>query len=152
MQDFISISGVIGTEPRHITTAAGLDVTSFRLGSSRSRFDAARGEWVDEETNWYSVVAFKTLAEAAAQALHKRDRVLVQGRLKVQESKDDAGRTRVTAEIVAEAIGRDVRPGKAGAAGDGGESADGAAAERGDRELQAVGWAAPGAEGPDIPF
>ena len=151
MQDFISISGVIGTEPRHITTAAGVDVTSFRLGSSRSRFDAVRGEWVDEETNWYSVVAFKSLAEAAAQALHKRDRVLVQGRLKVQESKDDSGRTRVTAEIVAEAIGRDVRPRKAGAVGEG-EVADGTTVERGDRELQAVGWAAPGADGREIPF
>ena len=45
MSDIITITGLIATTPRHVVTAEGLPITSFRLASSQRRYDkAAKGE------------------------------------------------------------------------------------------------------------
>ncbi len=107
MADNFTVVGLVATTPRNIITADGLPVTSFRLASSARRFDKQTSQWIDAETNWFSVVAFRQLAENTNNSISKGDRVLVSGRLKVRDW-DNGERTGTTVEIEADAIGHDL--------------------------------------------
>jgi single-strand DNA-binding protein len=107
MQDNITIVGTVGSPPRHIVTSAGLPITTFRLASNQRRFDRAESKFVDGETNWYSVSAFRQLAVNTAVSLQKGERVIVTGRLKVQNW-ENGGRSGLNVEIEAESIGHDL--------------------------------------------
>ena len=107
MSDTISITGLIATTPRHVVTAEGLPITSFRLASSQRRFDKAADKWVDASTNWYTVTAFRQLAINAVPSVQKGDRIIVTGRLRVRDWQND-DRTGTTVEIEAETIGHDL--------------------------------------------
>jgi single-strand DNA-binding protein len=107
MSDQITVTGLVATEPRHITTQEGLAVTSFRLASLQRRWNSHTNQWRDDETNWYSVAAFRILATNAAASIQKGHRVIVSGRLKVRQW--DAGeRSGVSIDIEADAIGHDL--------------------------------------------
>lgn len=107
MSDYVTVSGLVATEPRHLVTQEGLAITSFRLASMHRRFDQARNEWRDEGTNWYSVAAFRTLAKNAAVSIEKGHRVIVAGRLKIREW--NAGeRSGVSVDVEADSIGHDL--------------------------------------------
>lgn len=107
MTDQLTLTGLIATTPRHIVTAEGLAITSFRLASQQRRFDKAQGGWADAETNWYTVTAFRELALNASQSLNKGDRVVAVGRLKVRDwSNDDRSGTSV--EVEADSLGHDL--------------------------------------------
>ncbi|UFS60894.1 single-stranded DNA-binding protein [Subtercola endophyticus] len=144
MPDNISLTGVVATDPRHITTNDGLDITSFRLASSQRRFDRAKNSWVDAGTNWYTVTAFRQLAANMAVSLNKGDRVVASGRVRLREW-SSAEKNGMTIEVEAEAVGHDLSWGSAsfsksiassrGAGGAGFEPAGGAA--------PAESWAVP---------
>ena len=105
--EIITISGLIATTPRHLTTPDGLDITSFRLASSHRKFDRARMEWTDGETNWYTITAFKKLAVNAGSSLGKGDRIIVTGKLRIRDW-DNGERTGTSVEVEADAIGHDL--------------------------------------------
>jgi single-strand DNA-binding protein len=163
MTDTITLTGIIATDPRVVTTEAGLDIVSFRLASTHRRFDRAKDEWVDGDTNWYTVTAFRALAANAGQSLHKGERVVVLGRLRVRawEAGDRSG---TTVEVDADAIGHDLRWGRssftrataAAAAptasaemGGGGAVQDAAAEAAPDAPGPADPWATDGEPAPD---
>ncbi|MCP2636732.1 single-stranded DNA-binding protein [Microbacterium sp. HD4P20] len=107
MNETITITGNIATEPEFKRIGNGVPVINFRVASGQRRYDRATNTWVDAGTNWYSVSAFRGLAEHALDSLHKGDRVLVTGRLRLREW--DTGTKRgVAVEIDAEAIGHDL--------------------------------------------
>ncbi|GGH39097.1 single-stranded DNA-binding protein [Microbacterium album] len=108
MSDIITITGNIATDPLHQTTNTGVPVTRFRLASSQRRFDRDSGQWVEGATNWYSVSAFRALAENAHASLRKGQRVVVTGRLRLRAWERD-GRKGMEAEIDADALGHDLR-------------------------------------------
>jgi single-strand DNA-binding protein len=112
MQDTITLVGLVATSPRHIVSATGLPVTSFRLASSNRWFDRAQSRWVDGETNWYSVSAFRQLALNSAASLQKGDRVIVVGKLKIRNWENGA-RTGLNVDVEADAIGPDLSWGTA---------------------------------------
>jgi len=148
MTDTITLTGIIATDPRVVTTEAGLDIASFRLASTHRRFDRVKDEWVDGDTNWYTVTAFRALGANAGQSLHKGERVVVLGRLRVRawEAGDKSG---TTVEVDADAIGHDLRWGRSAFV----RSTSAAAAPTGVSEAAAGGGAgdaatAPGAEAP----
>ena len=107
MIDTLSVSGIVATTPRHIVTSEGLAIISFRLASTQRRFDKGQAQWVDIDTNWYTVVAFRQLALNAHTSLNKGDRVVATGRVKVRnwESEDKSG---TAIEIEADALGHDL--------------------------------------------
>lgn len=112
MTDTITLTGLVATNPRHIVTSEGLAITSFRLASNQRRFDRSQNAWVDGDTNWYTVTAFRQLGTHIATSLEKGQRVLVTGRVRIRdwESGEKAG---TTIEIDAEAIGHDLTWGRA---------------------------------------
>ncbi|HEX5729263.1 single-stranded DNA-binding protein [Microbacterium sp.] len=106
MSDTITIVGIIGTDPEK-KNANGLTITTFRVGSTQRRLDRATGAWVDGETSWYTVSAYRRLAEHAFDSLKKKDRVILTGRLRVRRW--ESGEKRGTAvEIDVDAIGHDL--------------------------------------------
>ncbi|RFA08779.1 hypothetical protein B7R54_05720 [Subtercola boreus] len=107
MPDTITLTGVIATTPRHITTTEGLEITSFRLASSQRRFDRQQNSWVDMGTNWYTVTAFRQLASNLAASVAKGDRVVAAGRLRIREW-ENAEKSGMTVEIEAESVGHDL--------------------------------------------
>lgn len=107
MNDTITIVGVIGTDPDK-TTPNGVPITRFRVASKERRFDRASGTWVDGDTNWYNVSTYRRLAEHCFASLHKRDRVILIGRIRVRNW--EAGEKRGTSvDIDAEAIGPELQ-------------------------------------------
>ncbi|HEY9499384.1 MAG TPA: single-stranded DNA-binding protein [Terrimesophilobacter sp.] len=111
MTDTLTLTGLVATTPRHLITAEGLPITSFRLASNQRRFDRPTGTWVDAGTNWYTVSAFRGLAVNVVGSIQKGDRVVVVGRLHVRdwESGEKRGRS---VELDATAIGHDLSWGK----------------------------------------
>ncbi|WP_168209219.1 single-stranded DNA-binding protein [Agromyces intestinalis] len=107
MTDQITITGIVGSDPRPYTTNQGLAITSFRLASTRRYFDRVQGTWVDADTNWYTVSSFRNLAVNAAMSIRKGEHVIVHGRLK-QRSWEAGERSGTAVEIEADAIGHDL--------------------------------------------
>jgi single-strand DNA-binding protein len=108
MTDHISITGVIATQPRSIVTSEGLAICSFRVASPQRHFSKSDNQWVEGETNWFTVSAFRQLAEHAISSLHKGERIVVRGRLKLRQWEREE-KNGLSAEIEADALGHDLR-------------------------------------------
>ncbi|WP_203135304.1 single-stranded DNA-binding protein [Microbacterium sp. JZ31] len=107
MTDIITITGNIATAPEHRVLPSGIPVTRFRVASGTRRFDRESNAWVDGPTNWYSVSAYRTLADNARDSLQKGERVVVTGRLRLRAWESD-GRKGLEAEIDADGLGHDL--------------------------------------------
>lgn len=112
MTETVTVTGLVATTPRHLVTQEGLPITSFRLASSHRRFDREQGRWVEVDTNWFTVTAFRQLAVNAAQSVTKGERVVVHGRLRVRDW-DNGERSGTSIEIEADALGHDLAWGTA---------------------------------------
>lgn len=107
MDERITVTGIVATEPRHVLTQDGLAITSFRLAAQQRRYDRESARWVSGETHWYSVSSFRRLALNAANSLGKGDRIVVAGRLRFRQYSGEQG-TGTSVEIDAAAIGHDL--------------------------------------------
>lgn len=107
----ISVAGLVATTPRHLITQDGLPITSFRLACSERKFDKQENKWVDGETDWYTVTAFRQLAIHAAESVQKGDRIFVAGNLRVRDW-DNGERGGTSVEIEAKTMGHDLTWGK----------------------------------------
>lgn len=107
MSDTITLIGNIATDPIFKTTPGGVQILSFRLATNERRFDDASKTWLDGEANWYSVSAFRRLAQHASASLHKGERVIVKGKLRLRRWESE-GRQGMAAEINADSIGHDL--------------------------------------------
>jgi single-strand DNA-binding protein len=149
MNDTITIVGTIGTDPEK-KIRNGVPITTFRVASKERRFDRSTGAWVDGETNWYTASAYRRLAEHAFDSLHRRERVVLTGRLRVRNW--DTGEKRGTSvDIDIDAIGHDLlfgtttfRSDEPGSAGSSSTTESWTAAETEDGA-----WDAPGVERED---
>ncbi|WP_158863835.1 single-stranded DNA-binding protein [Leifsonia sp. AG29] len=120
MSETVTIRGFVATEPRHLVTEGGLPITSFRLVSTRRRFNRDTSSWEDADTNWYTVSSFRRLASNVAGCVSKGDPVVVSGRLCIREwTGEQRG---ITAEIEADGIGHDLSWGRSEFTRGGGET------------------------------
>jgi single-strand DNA-binding protein len=107
MSDQITVVGTVGTVPERRRSGDGSAVINFRLVTTERRRDPATGQWADAGESWYSVSAYRALAENALESLEKGHRVVVMGRLHVR--KWEAGEKRgISADIDADALGHDL--------------------------------------------
>jgi single-strand DNA-binding protein len=112
MNDTITLTGLVATTPKRLVTSEDLNVTSFRLAATQRRFDSETQKWVDGDTNWYTITAFRDLAVNVIGSIVKGQRILVTGRLRVRDwATDDKSGTNV--EVEAETLGHDLRWGDA---------------------------------------
>jgi single-strand DNA-binding protein len=107
MSDTITIVGNIVTTPENKRTQSGLSITTFRVASSQRRFDRATAAWTETGTNWYSVSAFRGLADHAFQSLRRGERVVLTGRLRLRQW-DNGTKQGTSADVEVDAIGHDL--------------------------------------------
>lgn len=98
----IMVIGNLGTDPEMRYTPNGSPVTSFRIATSRI-YNAQDGER-REETEWFTVVAWNSLAERVNQYLSKGRSIYVEGRLHLRTYQGNDGQTRFTNEITANQV------------------------------------------------
>lgn len=106
----VTFQGWLGGDPR-LRTAAGVPVTSFRVGSTPRRFHRATNEWVDGTTQWYTVTAWRGLGEHCADSLKRGDPVVVHGRLTQSEWVSGDGQEMTSLEVEATFVGHDLNRG-----------------------------------------
>ncbi len=95
----VMIIGYLGRDPEMRYTPSGRPVTSFSVATSRT-WTSAEGER-REETEWFNVVAWGTLAEICKTHLSKNQQVYVEGRLQTRGWEDETGKKHFRTELVA---------------------------------------------------
>lgn len=105
----ITFSGWVGTDITVSETRSG-PVATFRVGSTPRRFVA--GAWQDLPTNWFTVKAWRGLAENVAASLRRGDAVVVTGRFTADVWEREGERS-VRSTVVATTIGHDLSKGTA---------------------------------------
>jgi single-strand DNA-binding protein len=98
----VMVIGNVGTDPEMRYTANGRAVTNFRVAANRS-YTTPDGER-QEETEWFSVVAWQKLAEQCSQYLQKGRRVYVEGRLQTRSWDTPDGQRRFRTEVIADRV------------------------------------------------
>jgi len=98
----VMVIGNLGADPEMRYTADGNAVTNFRVASSRN-YTSPDGER-HEETEWFSVVAWRKLAEQCSQYLQKGRRVYVEGRLQTRSWDAPDGQRRFRTEVIASSV------------------------------------------------
>jgi len=98
----VMLIGNVGTDPEMRFTPSGSPVTSFRVATNRV-YTTSDGER-KQETEWFTVVAWRKQAESCNQFLTKGQRVYVDGSLRTRtwEGRDGQKRTRV--EVIANRV------------------------------------------------
>ncbi len=115
----VMVIGNLGTDPEMRFTADGNPVTTFRIASSWT-YTSPEGER-RQETEWFTVVTWRKLAETCNQFLAKGRRAYVEGRIKTHTWEGQDGQRRFRNEIVANRVIFLDRPGAAPLPEDGGE-------------------------------
>ncbi|MCU7822489.1 single-stranded DNA-binding protein [Kitasatospora sp. DSM 101779] len=109
-ETLVTIVGNVASTVTYAQTPAGVPVANFRMATTERRFDRGTGDWIDGETTWVTVVAWRWLATNLVSSVNKGDPVVVSGRLRVREwGEEDRRRTAV--EIDARSVGHDLSRG-----------------------------------------
>lgn len=95
----VMLIGNVGSDPEMRFTPNGDPVTSFRLAVSHP-FATREGER-RQDTEWFTVVAWKRLAETCNQFLTKGRRAYVEGRLRSRMWEGADGQRRFRNEVIA---------------------------------------------------
>ena len=93
------IIGFVEREPEKRYTSQGQAAASFTVSTNR-RWTTNSGE-ARESTEWFHVVAWGQLAEAASQILRQDQRVYAEGHLQTRGWEDEEGQRHYRTEIVA---------------------------------------------------
>ena len=107
MTDNITVTGVVANDPQFTHGASGVSITRFRLASTQRRFDKNSNSWVDGDTNWYNVSAFRRLSDNLVTSVKKTDRVIVSGRLRVR-AWENGEKSGTAVDIDADTVGHDL--------------------------------------------
>ncbi|GAA3647525.1 single-stranded DNA-binding protein [Nocardioides ginsengisoli] len=108
----VTMQGWVGTTPT-LREIGGVPVLNFRIGCTPRHFSKTAGAWVDGETQWYGVSAWRRLASHAAESLHQGDPVIVHGRLTHHTYVNKHGLEVVAVDVDAIALGHDLSRGTA---------------------------------------
>ena len=98
----MTVIGNLGTDPEMRYTPNGNPVTSFRIAATRT-YTSSDGER-QQDTEWFTVVAWNQLAELCNQYLSKGRRAYVDGRLHSHSWEGQDGQTRFRNEIIADRV------------------------------------------------
>jgi single-strand DNA-binding protein len=106
------VSGWVATEPKQHIGQSGVQWLSFRLASTPRYFDRTKSEWVDSQTEWFSVRVFKNASVTIAKSVKKGQPVTVHGRFRTNEWESDSG-PRTDLMLDAITVGHDLTRGTA---------------------------------------
>ena len=98
----VLLIGNVGTDPEMRFTPNGNAVTSFRIATNRV-YTTSEGER-KQETEWFTIVTWRKLAESCNQFLTKGQRVYVEGSLRTRMWEGQDGQRRSRVEVVANRV------------------------------------------------
>lgn len=143
---FLTMFGNAVEDPVRRTTQHGDAMVTFRFASTPRRPNRDGDGFVDADTNFIDVVAYRGLARNVSASVRKGQPLVVHGRLQVRQWKTEE-RSGISVEIVATSVGHDLRRGTA----DYRKRSDGAWADDGPAPAPASGsqpiddpWEVPG--------
>jgi single-strand DNA-binding protein len=108
-----TVTGNAGGQPELIMTQSGKQMARFSVASTMRRKDR------EPTTTWVRVVCFDETAADAAERIEKGDRVLVTGRLEMEQYTRKDGQQGESLQMVADDIAINVRVPKRDAVGAG---------------------------------
>jgi single-strand DNA-binding protein len=97
----VMIIGNLGRDPELRYTTRGNAVCNFTVAVNRPARPDENGQRAEDETEWFSVVAWDKLAETCNQFLSKGRKVYVEGRLQTRSWEGQDGQQRSRVEVVA---------------------------------------------------
>jgi single-strand DNA-binding protein len=96
----VTIVGRIGQDPE----AIGSNGLRLRVATNDRVKNDSTGEWEDKNTSWWTVKAWKRLAEQSIDILKKGQEVIIVGKVYEENWTDKEGTKRTSYEINAESI------------------------------------------------
>lgn len=111
-ETYVTIQGWVGGDV-DVRDAGGVPVARFRVACTPRRFDKKTESWVDDDTQWYSVNAWRALGEHCATSVRRGDPVIVYGRQRASVWRNTAGLEVSSLEIDAIVVGHDLNRGTA---------------------------------------
>jgi single-strand DNA-binding protein len=105
------VVGNLTADPELRYTSAGVPVVNLTVASTPRQL--VGGDWRDGRAVFVRCTAWRELAERIVASLHKGDRVVVLGRLKMNEFQTRDGEKRSTLEVDIDEIGASLRYAKA---------------------------------------
>jgi single-strand DNA-binding protein len=81
-ETMMTVSGNLVSDVDFRVTARGDALARFRVASTIKRYDRASGRWLDGDTTYWNVTAWRRAAENAAKSLAKGHPVLVHGKVR----------------------------------------------------------------------
>ena len=109
-ESLVTLQGWLGSDVT-VRHAGESPVASFRLGCTPRRYSKKTESWVDGETQWYTVSAWRTLADHCAASLRRGDPVVVFGRLNAEVWTNKAGIEVSSLTVDATFVGHDLNRG-----------------------------------------
>lgn len=106
----VTLEGWLGS-PVTLRQAGGSVVANFRLATTPRRFNPATNQWHDDQTQWFTVNAWRALGENCAASLHRSDPVVVVGKLRTTRWTNAEGVEMTGWEVDAAAVGHDLNRG-----------------------------------------
>ena len=104
----INLVGNLTADPEFKVTSGGVAVVRFRLACSRRIFDRTANEWRDGEPAFFSVTAWRQLAQNVHSSLRKGDRAVVIGRMRQSTYENNNKEKRIRWEVEADAVGAEL--------------------------------------------
>lgn len=98
----VTLIGNLGKDPENQTLTGDLSVSKFTLATTEI-FKDKNGQ-LHVQTDWHTIVLWRSLAELAKKYLNKGSLVYIEGKLKTRQFEDKEGKKRYTTEVVAEQL------------------------------------------------
>lgn len=105
---YVTFHGWVGNDVTH-RDANGVSVANFRVASTPRI--KRKGAWTDGDTTWYSVSAWRALADNITGSIKKGDAVVVHGRLRSDAWERGDGQVSQTLVVEASLVGHDLTRG-----------------------------------------
>lgn len=99
-ETMMTVSGNLVSDVDLRVTTRGDSLARFRVASTIKRYDRASGQWLDGDTTYWNVTAWRRAAENAAKSLAKGHPVVVHGKVRQRTvDRDVAGAPGVTMAV-----------------------------------------------------
>ena len=108
---YITLTGWVGSDVSLREVPGGQPVANFRVATTSRKF--RNNQWEDGATTWYSIRAWRRLADNVHGSIKRGDPVVVHGKLEADVWTKEDGTTNTQLVITAKSVGHDLSRGTA---------------------------------------
>lgn len=108
---YITLTGWVGSDVSLREVPGGQPVANFRVATTSRKF--RNNQWEDGATTWYSIRAWRRLADNVHGSIKRGDPVVVHGKLEADVWTKEDGTTNTQLVITATSVGHDLSRGTA---------------------------------------